>query len=256
VRSHGVNVYWGCALLALWVIVLIVTVVLGSTLPNPPPPLLWWQVFYRTGSIIYGGGQVVLPMLYNDVVQQTCDAATGVCTDKPNTWVTSKQFYAGGPRVAGGRTAWAVGASDVRVRRAPPSLCVRRAPAPDSRLPCLPRHARCHTHARARGRAGLGVVQAMPGPLFNFAAYLGAIIAMNAGYSFAVGAVLAWFGLFAPGVLIIFGAWRRVVVGAVVHAARWTALVQAGRRPPLPPLTPVPRRPNPARHGTCRTPQA
>jgi hypothetical protein len=47
------------------------------------------------GSIIYGGGQVVLPMLYNDVVQQTCDPGTGVCSDSPNTWVTSKQFYAG-----------------------------------------------------------------------------------------------------------------------------------------------------------------
>lgn len=52
---------------------------------------------------------------------------------------------------------------------------------------------------------GLGVVQALPGPLFNFSAYLGAIIAMNAGYNFMVGAVLAWFGLFAPGVMIIFG---------------------------------------------------
>lgn len=53
--------------------------------------------------------------------------------------------------------------------------------------------------------AGLGVVQALPGPLFNFSAYLGAIIAMNAGYNFMVGAVLAWFGLFAPGIMIIFG---------------------------------------------------
>lgn len=34
-------------------------------------------------------------MLYNDVVQQTCDPGTGVCTDSPDTWVTSKQFYAG-----------------------------------------------------------------------------------------------------------------------------------------------------------------
>lgn len=53
--------------------------------------------------------------------------------------------------------------------------------------------------------SGLGVVQALPGPLFNFSAYLGAIIAMNAGYNFMVGAVLAWFGLFSPGVMIIFG---------------------------------------------------
>lgn len=95
VRSHGLNIWTGSVLLALWLAVLVVTVVLGTSLSNPPPPLQWWQVFYRTGSIIYGGGQVVLPMLYNDVVQQTCDSATGLCVDKPNTWVTSKQFYAG-----------------------------------------------------------------------------------------------------------------------------------------------------------------
>lgn len=95
VKSHGLNIWAGSALLATWLVVLIVTVVLGTSLATPPPPLQWWQVFYRTGSIIYGGGQVVLPMLYNDVVQQTCDGA-GVCVDSPNTWVTSKQFYAGG----------------------------------------------------------------------------------------------------------------------------------------------------------------
>jgi len=95
VCSHGLNIWTGSVLLATWLAVLIVTVVLGTSLSSPPPPLQWWQVFYRTGSIIYGGGQVVLPMLYNDVVQQTCDPGTGVCVDSPNTWVTSKQFYAG-----------------------------------------------------------------------------------------------------------------------------------------------------------------
>ena len=34
--------------------------------------LHWFAVFYRTGSVIFGGGQVVLPMLYNDVVDQVC----------------------------------------------------------------------------------------------------------------------------------------------------------------------------------------
>lgn len=131
--------------MALWLTVLLVTVILGSTLANPPIALKWWEVFYRTGSIIYGGGQVVLPMLYTDVVQRTCDA-NGVCTDAPNSWVTSEQFY-----------------------------------------------------------AGIGIAQAMPGPLFNFSAYLGSIMAMRAGYTFIVGAVLAWFGLFSPGVLLIFG---------------------------------------------------
>jgi chromate transporter len=137
--------FWGGLTIAVWLVVLIVTVVLASTLPGAPLPLKWWEVFYRTGSIIYGGGQVVLPMLYTDVVQQTCDANGQNCSEA-NSWVTSEQFY-----------------------------------------------------------AGLGVAQAMPGPLFNFSAYLGAIIAMRAGYNFMVGAVLAWFGLFGPGVLLIFG---------------------------------------------------
>eukprot|EP00955_Chlamydomonas_euryale_P016877 180105-Chlamydomonas_euryale.AAC.2 len=44
----------------------------------------------------------------------------------------------------------------------------------------------------------------MPGPLFNLAAYLGAIIAYNAGYFPLVGTVLAWIGLFAPGVILMF----------------------------------------------------
>lgn len=54
-------------------------------------------------------------MLYNDVVQQTCDPGTGVCIDSPNTWVTSKQFYAGesccdtAAEVTGGRAAQGAG---------------------------------------------------------------------------------------------------------------------------------------------------
>lgn len=54
--------------------------------------------------------------------------------------------------------------------------------------------------------------QAMPGPLFNFSAYLGAIIAWNRGYAFIVGTVVAWFGLFGPGVMLMFAVlpfWKR-----------------------------------------------
>ena len=52
----------------------------------------------------------------------------------------------------------------------------------------------------------------MPGPLFNFSAYLGAIIAWNSGYNTMIGVVLAWFGLFGPGILLMFAAlpyWKR-----------------------------------------------
>ncbi len=31
--------------------------------------LSWFESFYRPGSIIYGGGQVVLPILLNECVQ-------------------------------------------------------------------------------------------------------------------------------------------------------------------------------------------
>jgi len=179
VRSHGLAPLAGAAVLSVWMSALIGTVVAVAVLPGGGPFLLQvWNVFFRTGSIIYGGGQVVLPMLYADVVQQTCrdvvsvgplavaapppgagaappppalaasaePTTTRVCADNPDTWVTSRQFY-----------------------------------------------------------AGLGVVQAMPGPLFNFASYLGAVIAMGRGLNFAAGAALAWFGLFMPGIMIIFG---------------------------------------------------
>lgn len=49
--------------------------------------------------------------------------------------------------------------------------------------------------------------QALPGPLFNFAAYLGAV------YKGVPGAFVGWLGLFGPGVSLIFGFlpfWGRV----------------------------------------------
>lgn len=57
-----------------------------------------------------------------------CPAPCQVCTDSPNSWMTTQQF-----------------------------------------------------------QAGLALAQAMPGPLFNFASYLGAVIAQNAGVNAIVG---------------------------------------------------------------------
>ena len=89
----------------------------------------WLQVlesFYRTGSLIFGGGQVVLPMLSAEVVEPG--------------WVTEQQFL-----------------------------------------------------------DGLALMLALPGPLFSFSAYLGAVAGGVPGL------LLAFVGLFLPGVLIIFG---------------------------------------------------
>jgi chromate transporter len=117
--------------------------------------------------------------------------------------------------------------------------------------------------------AGYGAAQAMPGPLFTFAAYLGAIA--SAGPGGAAGATLATIAIFLPGGLLVLAAlpllgWLRgrpgvaaalagvnaVVVGvlaaalvtpvatgaitsplAAVVAAAGAALLVAGRAPPL-----------------------
>ncbi len=45
---------------------------------------------------------------------------------------------------------------------------------------------------------GLALAQSMPGPLFNFSSYLGAV------YKGVPGALIAYVGLFGPGVILIF----------------------------------------------------
>ena len=49
------------------------------------------------------------------------------------------------------------------------------------------------------------LLQAMPGPLFNLAAYIGALAARRAGINVLAGIFAAWFGLFGPGVMLIYG---------------------------------------------------
>lgn len=82
--------------------------------------------FYRSGSLVFGGGHVVLPLLEMEVV--------------PTGWVSQQDFL-----------------------------------------------------------AGYGATQAVPGPLFTFAAYLGA---MAQGIS---GAVVATIGVFFPSFLLVIG---------------------------------------------------
>ena len=51
--------------------------------------------------------------------------------------------------------------------------------------------------------AGYGAAQAVPGPLFTFAAYLGAVVCPSP-HGFA-GAALGLVGIFLPGILIFLG---------------------------------------------------
>jgi chromate transporter len=52
--------------------------------------------------------------------------------------------------------------------------------------------------------AGYGAAQAVPGPLFTFAAYLGAVV--TPGPQGIAGAALGLAGIFLPGILVLLGA--------------------------------------------------
>ena len=97
----------------------------------PSQGLTLFEAFYRAGSLVFGGGHVVLPLLQEAVV--------------PAGWVDGNAFL-----------------------------------------------------------AGYGAVQAVPGPLFTFAAYLGAV--MKPPPNGVAGAVLCLVAVFLPSFLLVVGA--------------------------------------------------
>jgi chromate transporter len=121
----GIPLPVGGMIFAIWAGVLVLVIVLKDVAELESVYLDIFETMYRIGSIIFGGGQVVLPMLQDEVVPD---------------WMTKDQFL-----------------------------------------------------------QGLGLAQSMPGPLFNFASYLGAV------YKGVPGALVGWVGLFGPGVILIFG---------------------------------------------------
>ncbi len=96
----------------------------------PSHALSVFDSFYRAGSLVFGGGHVVLPLLQAEVV--------------PPGWVTNEEFI-----------------------------------------------------------AGYGAAQAVPGPLFTFAAYLGAV--MHQTPNGVIGAGWALVAVFLPSFLLIVG---------------------------------------------------
>lgn len=88
--------------------------------------LAMFDSFYRSGSLVFGGGHVVLPLLEREFV--------------PTGWLSKEEFL-----------------------------------------------------------AGYGAAQAVPGPLFTFAAYIGAVVDGWAG------GVLATFAIFLPAFLLVLG---------------------------------------------------
>ncbi len=119
--------------------------VLRGVLPDPPLLYSLFANMYLAGTIIFGGGPVVIPLLREYVVAQG--------------WVSPRDFL-----------------------------------------------------------IGLAIVQAFPGPNFNFAVFLGSLTAINGGYSSVSGAFLAWLAIFSPGIILVHGT---MGIWSVVRSEPW-----------------------------------
>ena len=124
VEKIGLSIFQGFLYLGIWLGLLIGSIaIVNMTSSNLFMDI--FEVYFRIGSLIFGGGIVVLPMLQSELV--------------PRGWITNEQFF-----------------------------------------------------------QGLGIAQSMPGPMFNFAAFLGAV---TNGFP---GSLTAAVGLFGPGFILIF----------------------------------------------------
>ena len=119
----------------LWLGVFVGAAVLGAFTHSLPVRL--FENFYRNGSFVFGGGQVLTPMLYNEFVAF-------------KHYLTREEFL-----------------------------------------------------------SGLGLVQAVPGPVFSFASYIGALSMRNAGtHGQLWGSFVSTVGIFLPGTFLIFFVYR------------------------------------------------
>lgn len=115
----------------LWIGVLIIAAVAGAI--SNIREVLIFENFYRNGSLIFGGGQVLVPLIHTEFVQV-------------KEFLSSEEFI-----------------------------------------------------------SGYGFVQAIPGPVFSFSGYVGALGMRDAGINAQIfGSISANLGIFLPGTFLIF----------------------------------------------------
>ncbi|KAH7001296.1 chromate transporter-domain-containing protein [Ilyonectria destructans] len=142
----------GLALIVAFFTTFLVVMVLRGTLPDLPLLYSLFANMYLAGTIIFGGGPVVIPLLREYVVAEG--------------WVSPRDFL-----------------------------------------------------------IGLAMIQAFPGPNFNFAVYLGSLTAINGGYSSAAGAIIAFVGIFAPGMILVHGT---MGLWSAIRGWRWVKAALRG----------------------------
>ena len=133
-QDYRLNFSWksGTAIITTFFLTFIVVMVLRGVLRNPPILYKLFTNLYLAGTIIFGGGPVVIPLLREYIVAEG--------------WVSPRDFL-----------------------------------------------------------VGLAIIQAFPGPNFNFAVFLGGLTAINNGQSVVLGAIIAFIGIFLPGMVLVHG---------------------------------------------------
>ena len=136
ISAHNVSIKTGLSVIAIFFTVFAVFMALRGGLSRPPLLLRLCNNMILAGTIIFGGGPVVIPLLRDYVV------APG--------WVSPRDFL-----------------------------------------------------------LGLAVIQALPGPNFNFAVYLGALVLAgpkaDKSLPTIIGALLSFLSIFSPGLLLSVG---------------------------------------------------
>lgn len=136
---------FGLVIVVLFLLSFVVVMVLRGVVQQQPFLYRLFANMYLAGTIIFGGGPVVIPLLREYVVAEG--------------WVSPRDFL-----------------------------------------------------------VGLAIIQAMPGPNFNFAVYLGSLAASGAGVSSVAGALVAYLGIFLPGIWTVHGT---MGVWGSVRGLRW-----------------------------------
>ncbi|KAG4432752.1 hypothetical protein IFR05_011757 [Cadophora sp. M221] len=142
----------GIYIIALFILSFIAIMILRALVKQPPRSLSLFANLYLAGTIIFGGGPVVIPLLREYIVAEG--------------WVSPRDFL-----------------------------------------------------------LGLALIQSFPGPNFNFAVYLGSLATAGTFLPSFAGAVIAFIGIFTPGIVIVtgvMGLWR------VLRSRRWLLSILRG----------------------------
>lgn len=152
-RDRTLDISWqfGITLLVLFAASFVIIMILRGVLPSKPLLFELFSNMFLAGTIIFGGGPVVIPLLREYVVSPG--------------WVAPRDFL-----------------------------------------------------------LGLAIIQAFPGPNFNFAVYLGGLTAVFAKSNVAIGSIIGYLGIFVPGMILVHGT---MGIWSALRTKRW---VKSGLR--------------------------